>query len=119
MDGRQATRAWVGAMVAVALAMRVRGAPLLYRRVAPTDMSFGLPGTGIHAHHVLGVATADFVGSVALAVALAALSGGQRHGVARGHPRERRGSSRGVRRADRDDALALRADGRQVSRVRI
>ena len=76
MDGRQATRAWVGAMVVVALALRVRGAPLLYRRAVPTDLSFGPPGSGIHAHHVLGVATADFLGSAALAVALAALSGG-------------------------------------------
>ena len=78
MDGRAATLAWAAGMLALALACRARGRPLLWRtaRTAPTDVSLGVPREGAHAARVAGAAAVDLAASAGFAALLAGISGG-------------------------------------------
>lgn len=77
MTGRTAFYMLLGTLLLAALWLRGRPRPLFCSAVArPTDTTLGTAGQGLHELHLLGVAVADFVGTVVLATVYALVSRG-------------------------------------------
>ena len=75
MKGKTALLAVCFTLIVIALICRCRS-PVLFKWTPQEDTSLGASGKGVHADHMLGVATHDMLFSIMLALVLAALSRG-------------------------------------------
>lgn len=77
MDGKEALLALTLSLVALALLLRMRGAPLFgsHRSNSP-DTSLGVAGEGVHKSRLFGVALFDMMGAIVMSVLLAWISKG-------------------------------------------